>query len=64
MATATGCQFSQENDLVASLFVGDMVVAYAGELFFQLVDLVVVGSEERLWSCGAIMQVFDNAPCQ
>ena len=65
--TAVGAafyNFMHEDDVIFMLTHGDVVIDDTGELMFELEQLVVVSGEERFGFDGrAVVQVFDDGPC-
>ena len=56
-------QFAQEDDLAVHFAHGDIVIADALEGLLHLVELVIMGSEERFGMAFILMDILDNRPC-
>src|SRR6218665_1598366 len=63
MCASAWRKFAQEDDLVADLFIGDMIIPYTPEFFFQFVQFMIVRCKQCFRLLWCIMQMFCNTPC-
>ena len=63
MCASPGCQLAKKDDLIADFLIGDMIIFYSGNLFFQLIQFMIMRSKKSFGLAGNLMQIFGNAPC-
>ena len=63
MLRAAADQFAQEDDLLARLPYGDVVVADAAERLLHLVQFVVVGGKQGLGMSLVLVDILHDGPC-